>query len=356
MRIRRYIFRSLIVVFSGTLAVLYGVMFIVQWIRIGRAITLRDMDILLLAMVPMSTFVIPMGLLFSVLMVLERLSVESEIIAMKSCGVRSLTIYTPVLVFSVASMLVHAAISTYLGPLSMKEIQDELVKEAPKKILAFLEEREFNDTFKDIVVYVEAVNQKKKELRGIYIETSEPERAVITSEKGTVDARGGIITMRLRNGSVFMTTSQVDRYITFEDYVFTLEADFTSQLRIKSYDTATLPEFKRLLEQKSSPKRVKEYHSRIAFPVFSLILGLVGITFGFQKPRSPRFTGFIVGLATVIGYYLVFVLSDRLVKVGTMDPFLGAWLPNLVFSAVLASVWMWRAMGTSARRARSRTP
>lgn len=351
MRIRRYILTHLIEVFSGTLAVLYGVMFIVQWIRIGRAISIKDIDILLLAMIPMSSFVIPMGLLFAILMVLERLSVESEIVAMKACGVRAGTIQAPILFLAISCMLVHLAISTYLGPLSMKKIETDLVKEAPKKILAFLEEREFNDTFKDIIVYVEAVNQKKKQLRGIYIETSGRESAVITSEKGTIDANQGAITMRLRNGSVFMASRQAERYLTFDEYIFTIEADFASQLRIKSYDTATQPEFKRLLEQKANPKRIKEYHNRYAFPVFNLILGLVGISFGIQKPRSPRFTGFIVGLGTVLGYYLVFVMSDRLVKVGVMDPLFGAWFPNMIFSVALMSVWTWRTMYMRKRRA-----
>lgn len=352
MRVRRYVFVHLMEVFSGTLAVLFGVMLIVQWIRIGRAISLRDLDILLLAMVPMSSFVIPMALLFSILLVLERLSVESEIIAMKACGVRAATIHTPILLLASACMLLHLAVSTCLGPLSMKKIQSDLAREAPKKILAFLEEREFNDTFKDLVVYVEAVNQKKREIRGIFLETSGREHAVITSEKGTIEADRGTITMRLVNGSVFMPSGQADRYLTFDEYLFSLETDLASQLRIKSYDTATQPEFRRLLEEeKPQPKRVKEYHNRYAFPLFNLILAVVGISFGIQRPRSPRFTGFIVGLSTVLGYYLVFVMSDRLVKVGALDPVVGAWLPNVAFAGALACLWAWRTAGFSTRRA-----
>lgn len=356
MRIRGYIFAHLMEVFSGTLAVLYSVMFIVQWIRIGRAVSFRDIDILLLAMVPMSAFVIPMSLLFSILLVLERLSVESEIIAMKACGVRSATLYTPILLLAVACLLVHTSVSTYLGPLSMKKIQSDLVKEAPKKILAFLEEREFNDTFKDIVVYVEAVNQKQRQMKGIYIETSGREHAVITSESGTIDAARGAITMRLKNGSVFMSTRQTDRFLTFDEYIFTLEADLTSQLRIKSYDTATQPEFRRLIQDRPTPKRIKEYHNRLSFPVFNLVLGLIGMTFGIQRPRSPRFTGFIIGIGTVLGYYLAFVFADRLVKVGAMDPVLGAWLPNVVFAASLSLVWGWRTWGAKRRGGRVRIP
>ena len=100
MRIKRYIFLSLVEVFGGTIAVLFGVMLIIQWITLGKALSMRDIDVLLLAMVPLSSFVIPMGLLFTILIVLERLSVESEIIAMKACGVKSLAIYLPVIFMS----------------------------------------------------------------------------------------------------------------------------------------------------------------------------------------------------------------------------------------------------------------
>jgi LPS export ABC transporter permease LptF len=349
MRIRWYILSRLLEAFIATMAVLFGVMLIVQWMRIGRAVTLRDVDILLLTFVPMSSFVIPMALIFSILIVLERFSVESEIIAMKSCGVHSATIFTPILFLASFCLLVHVAVSTHLGPLTMKKIQTDLAREAPKKVLAFLEERDFNDMFKDVVIYVESVNQKEKQLKGIFIESSGKERAVITAENGTIDAQAGPITMRLHQGTVFMVTPRADRLLSFDEYAFTLEADLAGELRIKGYDTATQSEFRRLMEKDRTPKRVKEYHSRYAFPMFNLILGLVGISFGIQRPRSPRHTGFIIGIATILGYYLVFVLADRLVKSGVMDPVLGAWAPNIAFGAVLSLVWLRRAFARGDR-------
>lgn len=45
MRIRGYILTHLVQVFAGTLAVLYAVMLIVQWVRLGRALSIRDVDV-----------------------------------------------------------------------------------------------------------------------------------------------------------------------------------------------------------------------------------------------------------------------------------------------------------------------
>ena len=340
MRIERYIFLYLIEVFGGTLAVLYGVMLIVQWVSFGMALTIGDIDVLLLAMVPLSSFVIPMGLLFSILLVFERLSVESEVIAMKACGVRSYTIYAPVILLSICAMMAHLAISTNLGPVAMKTVQTRLIQSASQKIFSFLKEREFDDSFKDLLVYVESVNPQKKELKNVFIETSGDERSVITAENGTIDVNKNLIVMKLKKGSLFMSTKLSDRYLTFDEYRFFLEADFSGELRIKSFETTTQDEFRRLIKEDPSPKNIKEYYNRFAFPLLNLILGLVGISFGIVRPRSPRFTGFMIGLGTIVGYYFLFILADRMVKGGIMDPMLGAWFPDMIFSTILCAVFV----------------
>jgi lipopolysaccharide export system permease protein len=91
---------------------------------------------------------------------------------------------------------------------------------------------------------------------------------------------------------------------------------------------------------KPDNRLIKEYYNRFAFPFLNLILGLVGISFGIVSPRSPRFTGFILGIGTIFTYYLFYTLSDKLVKSEVMDPILSAWLPNTIFCLVLASVWI----------------
>lgn len=342
MRIQLYIFKTLIEIFFGTLAVLYGVMLIVQLIQVGGFLSLKETDILFLSMVPMTAFVLPMSLIFSTLLVLEKFSSESEIIAMKACGVRSRIIFSPIILLAVAAMILHVSITTYLGPMSMKGIQSRLVQIAPQRVFSFLKEREFDDSFKNIIIYVESVNQRERQFKGVFIETSGKDRAVITAEKGTLEATPGSIMMKLKNGSIFMSSKSIDRYLTFDQYAFALETNLSSQFSIKRFDTATQAEFRELMKKKKDPKLKKEYYNRISFPVLNLILALVGITFGIVSPRSPRFTGFIVGIGTIVGYYLFYVLADRAVKGTLVSPLLGAWIPNIAFCILLLVVWGWK--------------
>lgn len=339
MIIRKYVLDHLIRYFLGAALVLYAVVFIVELIKIGRVISLNDFDIFALALIPMAVFVLPMALIFSVLMVLERLSVESEIIAMQACGTPVRKLYTPVLFLSVVCMLLHLSISTYVGPLSMQRIQERLISKAPERVYSFLKEREFINTFKGITLYIESVNQKEKRLGNVFIETKGRGGSVIAAEKGTLQARPSGILMRLSDGSVFMESKQSLRYMTFDEYAFFLEADFRREMRLRSMDSLTLGELKGRIMEDRQPKLVKEYYNRFAFPLLNIILAVVGLQFGIQRPRSPRHTGMVVGFGTILSYYLAFLMADRLVKGGTLNPVLGAWLPNLIFCLLIAMVW-----------------
>ncbi|MBN2298384.1 MAG: LptF/LptG family permease [Deltaproteobacteria bacterium] len=342
MIIRRYILRYLTTVFLSSSLVLYAVMFIVEWIRIGRFVSISDIDVFFFIMVPMAVFVLPMALLFSILLVLEKLSTESEIIAMKACGVKNSTLSLPVIILSVLCMMAHMSISTYLGPMSIKKIETKLVEKAPEKIYAFLKEREFDDTFKGIILYIETVNQVQKRLNNVFIETMGKDSSIITAETGTIDVTSSGIMMRLTDGSMYMSTEAALRYITFDEYLFTIEANLGKELSIRAYESATQPELKEMIRKYPEPRWIKEYYNRFSFPVLNIILGLIGISFGIQRPRSPRHTGFIVGISTILGYYLVFIFADRLVRAELLAPLWGAWMPNMFFCFVLIAIHLWR--------------
>ncbi|HHO74863.1 MAG TPA: YjgP/YjgQ family permease [Deltaproteobacteria bacterium] len=342
MIIQRYILRYLLTVFFSSSLVLYAVMFIVEWIRIGRFVSISDIDVFFVIMIPMAVFVVPMALLFSILLVLERLSTESEIIAMKACGIQNLTLSLPIIFLSTLCMISHMAVSTYLGPMSMKKIESQLIEKAPEKIYAFLKEREFDDTFKGITLYIESVNHVEKRLNNVFIETTGNESSIITADTGTIDVTASGIMMRLMNGSMFMNTGAVLRYITFDEYLFTIEASLGKELSIRAYESATQPELKEMMTLYPEPRWVKEYYNRVSFPVLNIILGIIGISFGIQRPRSPRYTGFIVGISTILGYYLVYIFADRMVRAELLAPFVGAWMPNIIFCIVLLGIYIWR--------------
>lgn len=343
MLISRYITKNIIKTFSGALVVLFSVMLIVQWVQMGKFISLEDADLMLLAFVPLGRFVVPMAFLFSVLIMLERLSSDSEVIAMRACGVKNFNINMPVIWFSIFCTIVSLLISTWLGPLSMEIIQKRIVQDAPRKIYAFIKEREFDDSFRGITFYVGSVDQKNKTLKQIFIESKDSTPYVVTADKGVIDMGASQVVLKLFSGSMFMEKNKTMRYITFDEYDFVMNFNLTRELGIKTWETASSPKLKELITKDPDPKWIKEYYNRYSFPVINLVLGLIGITFGFRKPRSSKYVGFIIGITAVLAYYFVFIMTDRLVKVDKIDPLIGAWIPNIVFLLIIILVWIFRA-------------
>ncbi|MEA3223796.1 MAG: LptF/LptG family permease [Thermodesulfobacteriota bacterium] len=342
MLVYRYILSQLVKSFLGALGVLFCVAGIVEWVQGRGVISITDIDVMLLAMVPIATFALPMALLFSVLIVLERLSSDSEIVALDACGVPRRSIYIPVMCLCMFCMVVHLGVSTYLGPISLDKIKQRLLLRAPQKIYAFVEERDFETIFKGFVIYIEAVDRKQNELSGIFIESRGSTPSIITADKGSLNFGPSGIVMKLKDGSIFMNQAQTLRYITFDEYKFCIEAGLGRKLGIKTYETATQASLRDMIRDNPEPRWIKEYHMRLAFPALNLILCVIGITFGIKRPRSARHTGFLIGVMTIFGYYMIFVFADRLVKGLVMNPVLGAWLPNIVFTCMILVTWAFR--------------
>ena len=340
----RYVFSNVLKSFTAILLVLSAVAMIAEWMRFGNIISIKDLDILILSLVPVATFAIPMSVVFSVLLVMDRLSSDSEIIAMKASGIRWHSIYTPVLAFSTACMVVHLAISTYLGPMAMARLQQDIMNEARQKIYAFIEERDFLTMFKGLIVYVDAVDRSSHELKGIFIQTVGKHPSIITAEMGYIDLGLSRLTLTLKQGSIFTKSKDIFRYATFDEYMFSIKANLSRELSFRPYDSATQPQLKQMINKSPNKDWIKEYHGRLALPVLNLILGMIGITFGYQGPaRETKRRGFLIGIGTIVAYYMVFVLSSRLAKSGAIGPVAGAWLPDVIFGLVLAILWIWRS-------------
>jgi lipopolysaccharide export system permease protein len=88
------------------------------------------------------------------------------------------------------------------------------------------------------------------------------------------------------------------------------------------------------LEDPTALRGLMEHYKDLAFPTASLVFAILGIPLGIVSKRSGRVGGFAVGVMVVIVYYVLNVLSEFFVTTRVFHPFIGAWLPNLLFVAV----------------------
>ena len=78
-------------------------------------------------------------------------------------------------------------------------------------------------------------------------------------------------------------------------------------------------------------------------------LPLLGIPLAMGRRRSDRFYGIAVGLLILVVYNQVLDFGKNMTEVGTIGPFLGLWLPFLIFAG--GSCWMLYRASTTLPRA-----
>ena len=86
-----------------------------------------------------------------------------------------------------------------------------------------------------------------------------------------------------------------------------------------------------------STRYLADLHGKIAFPLVSIILAVIGISFSLKTERSGGITKSI-GAGIVIGfsYWVVFAFALSLGRSGTLPPLLAAWLANIIFGSAAA--------------------
>lgn len=76
------------------------------------------------------------------------------------------------------------------------------------------------------------------------------------------------------------------------------------------------------------------YHQRYAIPFSCFIFALLGAPLGLQPNRSGASIGLGLSIVIIFIYYTFMTIGSTLGQTGTLPPFLGAWLQNIIFAIV----------------------
>lgn len=82
-----------------------------------------------------------------------------------------------------------------------------------------------------------------------------------------------------------------------------------------------------------------EYHSRIASVLSAFILTLIGASLSARKVKGGMGLNIGIGLLLSMTYILFMTISSSFAVSGVMSPFIAAWIPNILFSAVAFSLY-----------------
>src|SRR3954465_8126901 len=147
---------------------------------------------------------LPMSLLFGTLIAVGRLSSDSELIAMRACGISLLTLYRPIFLLSGLATLLNMSLMIYVLPWGNHALQELRLEITTQTVSQQVEPRIFYEEWEGKVVYVFEVPQGSKRWKGVFLAESLPatqNNQVTIADWGEVlvDQAGEQLILRLYN-------------------------------------------------------------------------------------------------------------------------------------------------------------
>lgn len=287
---------------------------------------------------------IPMGVLLATVMTLNGLSLKSEITVMRACGIGLNRIAKPIFIFAISMSVFSFVINESIVPVMMKQSKDLALWALGQKNIPNGKE---NFVFKELdddgvlkrLFYVGSCENKV--LHDITV--------LDTSKEGTIQvlqAREGKTTPAgwdFEKGAVY-TVGQEGKMLNttlFESSNVKFGLDMSKELNknvAKEMNFAKLLKYisKNLntLDEEQRNVVVIELYDKLALPLTTIALVLIGVPLAITPPRVRYNRGFLFSIIIIFAYYLIRALSISFGETGALMPFLAAWMPNIVLTVI----------------------
>lgn len=299
-----------------------------------------------LTFIPLS---LPIAVFFSIIYCLNRISLDSEYIAMRAGGVRKSSVLIPFLIISGVLTVSVFQLNQNIIPASNKSFRQKVNYLASSGLLAGIKEGQFFTAIPNVTMFASHSTKYGRNLREVFLHVAEPKAGkerVVFAKRGELkfernpDTLNEKLTLNLFNGNIIAKDSVngVEK-ILFEEYVFPIsQGQFKDSFDIKE----TMLSSKELAEVlKMTPEEARqaydfsakeffnakyEYWNRINGAIICLIFSFLGFTLGVTGTRGKKNNSGVVGLGCLILYYGVFFSLVSLARSGTIP------IPAAVFT------------------------
>ncbi len=328
----------------------------------------------------------PLALLVGAILVFSRMSADSEIAAMRACGVNMLSIAKYPLLFGALCTLLGFWVNNEIVPRGHEVRRTLKTRVSVQTGLSMLEPGRVIDDFPKAKIYF-----SRKEGNWLYdlvvLDLSNPKvDRLITADKALVTQSGADVNLELYHMTIdpvdaaHMTMARVNRFVyTLKDVIrktpyFKRTKDFrffellgkissaestaanipagafmpppsdqgakTPPKKLDKAGEERVAEMRRefALREKSSMK--VEFSKRLVFAMASFCFVLVGIPLGIRSQRRESTIGMAISLAVSLGYYVVVILMLSCEEMYAIRPWLLIWLP--VVACLFLGGWLMR--------------
>ncbi len=354
---QRYILGALVKTTVAVIAIVVAVACITRSLVfldyiINRGLSVSVYLYIMLLTMPMLLFgLLPLAGFASVLFIYHKLSIDNELVVLRSAGMSSAALALPAVIVAGATTLVCLSMSAYFMPASFGEFKDIEFFLKHRVANLMIKEGEFSRLGAKVTIYVRE-RTRSGELIGVLVQDDrDPERSkTVTAESALLSRVGDVNKVLLKRGNMqeFERRTGKLSMVYFEQHVTEIDMRESGPARIRERGMAERGLMELLNPPTETPRdrelygrSLAEGNQRIALPLLCLTyvaIALCALLVGAYDRRGARVRILFACGAVLIVQALNLLLASAASKATVLVPVihLNTILPGLACALMLA--------------------
>ena len=361
----KLIYKEILPIMGVGVTILTFIAFSKEFQRISNILVYGGSDLrqflkIVLLIIPTVLFVtLPMALMLGVVIGMSRLSHDSELVALKSCGISLYRLLMPIQACAVFCTAVVFLCTTMIVPRANIELRDMVMQVVREGVASELKPRVFHDRINNLVFYIEDADPAAALWKGIFI-VDKSKQSVLTVHL----AREGVVNMSHDSLQIVMKGQTTFSLPIDKPESFSLATVGEGVIPFNDIRSIQPPPMKAMektnaqletdinqLRRKAARSKSEEdelvtieveYFRRFSLPFACIAFAMLGGPLGMNTRRGGRSAGILFSVIALGLYYLLFVYAWKVAAFSGIYPiFIGVWLPNIIFLVLGTLLIIW---------------
>lgn len=353
--IEKYVFQSFLTAFTLAWLVLSFVLTIGLLVKIAEAIVKGVSahyigQFMLISFPETLKFTIPLSLLVSALLVFSRLSADSEIAAMRACGINLLSVMKYPLLFGVCCTLLGFYVNNEIEPRA-HEVRNNLTSMLSVDTgLQLLEPGHFIDVSDKATLYF--TRREGNWLYDLlaYDFSREGVSREIKATKALISTNGSNIVFELYGVRIDPIDVDKPGVATMGRFTYEIPNTLKEHPYVRKEKDLNFAEMRQAIRDlRNNVRGMPEEYRRSRLSICLTLLQkrfveafaaicfvLIGMPLGIKAQRKDSTIGMAISLAVALSYYLIILLLNELQKSSQFYPYALIWMPAALCAALAA--------------------
>lgn len=288
--------------------------------------------------------ILPISIMAATLFIYNKMTVDSEITAMRATGYSSFSLGRPTIILAVLITMLLWGVAMWITPLSIAKMQKMRTELTTEFSSILFREGVFNQLGNGLTVYIKE-RTATGELAGLMIydtrdETKPP--STILAKRGIIVANRDIQQVIVFEGSrqEFNPESGILQRLAFERYTIDLPSNSATDVRWSEPEERTITQLlKPDLQDMNDLQNLREFnveiHRRIASPLLAMAYSLIALSLLLLGPverrgQSKRIVAAIITVMLIQGLFLASYNIAKNSNAGIVLMYLLALLPIII--------------------------